>query len=275
MTRTEPTPHADAVVRAVPEDEAIQAVRDALEKRYRALVARLREAGDEAWADNLSGYNSYRSEPAKCSLAVLEMMVEEIHQLRGRQIAIDDAVAQSRETGEPLVFVQSAALAEAETRAENERLRELANDWQRLADNWQWSARQVRNERNQLKEINDRMAVDRERLIAERDEARAQQQEQESVNAGLRRAYEHACEQRDKYQRRTAEWRQAAADVAVECNMYRDLAKDLYDNDECWFDHHGGCQAHGWLEPGPGEECPDGRAQRLFEGGNDDANHEA
>lgn len=80
------TPHADAVVRAVPEDEAIRAVRDALEKRYRALVARLREAGDETWADNLSGYNSYRMEPAKCSLAVLEMMVEEIHSLRNRGV---------------------------------------------------------------------------------------------------------------------------------------------------------------------------------------------
>lgn len=271
MTRTEPTPHADAVVRAVPEDEAVQAAREALEKRYRALVQRLREAGDETWADNLSGYNSYRMEPAKCSLAVLEMMAEEIHQLRGRKIAIDDAVAKSRETGEPLVFVQSATLAEAETRAENERLRELANDWQRIASNWQWSAQQVRNERNQLKEVNEWLAVDRERLIAERDEARQDRDEwkalhgsavyemqarldrQERENAVLRRAYEHACAERD---------------------TYRDLAKDLYDNDECWFDHHGGCQAHGWLEPEPGEECPDGRAQRLFEGG-DDANDEA
>lgn len=52
-------------------------------------------------------------------------------------------------------------------------------------------------------------------------------------------------------------------------DTYRDLAKDLYDHDPCSFDHHGGCQAHGWLEPGPGETCPHGRAQRLFEGGDD------
>jgi hypothetical protein len=32
----------------------------------------------------------------------------------------------------------------------------------------------------------------------------------ESQLTGLRRAYDHACEQRDKYQRRTAEWRSAA-----------------------------------------------------------------
>lgn len=231
------TPHADAGVRAVPEDEAVQAVRNALEKRYRALVARLREAGDETWADNLSGYNSYRMEPAKCSLAVLEMMVEEIHQLRGRQVAIDDAVAQSRETGEPLVFVQSSALAEAETRAENERLRKIAREasedvakMRDRLDRYRFAmAREIEalaHERDQLKAINDRMAADRERLIAERD-------------------------------------------------TYRDLAKELYDDEPCSFDHHGGCQAHGWLEPGPGEECPDGRAQRLFEGGNDDANDQA
>lgn len=34
----------------------------------------------------------------------------------------------------------------------------------------------------------------------------------ESQMRGLRRAYDHACEQRDKYMRRTAEWRSAALD---------------------------------------------------------------
>lgn len=97
------------------------------------------------------------------NLSLLRELLDHIDQLQGHKIAIDDAVARSRETGEPLVFLQSNALAEAETRAENERLRELANDWQRLAVNWQWSAQQVRSERDQLKEINDRMATDRER----------------------------------------------------------------------------------------------------------------
>lgn len=40
-------------------------------------------------------------------------------------------------------------------------------------------------------------------LAAERDKS-------ESQLAGLRRAYDHACEQRDKYMRHTAEWRDAA-----------------------------------------------------------------
>ena len=37
----------------------------------------------------------------------------------------------------------------------------------------------------------------------------------ESQLAGLRRAYDHACEQRDKYMRRTAEWRDAALNGAT------------------------------------------------------------
>jgi hypothetical protein len=30
----------------------------------------------------------------------------------------------------------------------------------------------------------------------------------------------------------------------------------LVDSDDCWFDHHGGCQAHGYLSLAPGEICP-------------------
>lgn len=114
----------------------------------------------------------------------------------------------------------------------------------------------------------------------------------ESQLNGLRRAYDHACAQRDKYMRRTTEWREVAdelrrevqqyhrsadehvqkferkheqlREIERERDMYRDLAEQLYQDDACVFDHHGGCQAHGWLEPAPGEECPDGRAQRLF-----------
>lgn len=40
------------------------------------------------------------------------------------------------------------------------------------------------------------------------------------------------------------------------------LVRDLADPDECWFDHHGYCQAHGWTATEPA--CPNGRAQALF-----------
>lgn len=34
------------------------------------------------------------------------------------------------------------------------------------------------------------------------------------------------------------------------------LIAALIDPDDCWFDHHGGCQAHGYLSLEPGEMCP-------------------
>lgn len=44
------------------------------------------------------------------------------------------------------------------------------------------------------------------------------------------------------------------------------LLGDLADPDPCWFDHHGGCQAHGYLSLEPGEVCPVKRAQDLVAG---------
>lgn len=37
----------------------------------------------------------------------------------------------------------------------------------------------------------------------------------------------------------------------------------LRDPDPCWFDHHGGCQAHGFLSLEHGEVCPNEQARRL------------
>lgn len=44
----------------------------------------------------------------------------------------------------------------------------------------------------------------------------------------------------------------ASAAVSVS----RELLESLIDGDPCSFDHHGGCQAHGYLELEPGELCP-------------------
>lgn len=43
-----------------------------------------------------------------------------------------------------------------------------------------------------------------------------------------------------------------------------ELLDALTDPDECWFDHHGGCQAHGFLSLEPGERCPQVEAQELL-----------
>lgn len=36
----------------------------------------------------------------------------------------------------------------------------------------------------------------------------------------------------------------------------RGLLAELVDPDPCWFDHNGGCQAHGYISLQPGQTCP-------------------
>lgn len=43
------------------------------------------------------------------------------------------------------------------------------------------------------------------------------------------------------------------------------LVRDLADDDECWFDHHGYCQAHGWMTTET--PCPHARARELLGSG--------
>lgn len=38
--------------------------------------------------------------------------------------------------------------------------------------------------------------------------------------------------------------------------VYRDLLEAFVDDEDCHFDHHGGCQAHGYLSLEPGQVCP-------------------
>lgn len=42
------------------------------------------------------------------------------------------------------------------------------------------------------------------------------------------------------------------------------IIADLVDEDNCWFDHHGGCLAHGFLSLEPGEKCPHQEAKELL-----------
>lgn len=44
----------------------------------------------------------------------------------------------------------------------------------------------------------------------------------------------------------------------------RELLEALTGDDECWFDHHGACQAHGFLSLQPGERCPHAEARDLL-----------
>jgi len=42
-----------------------------------------------------------------------------------------------------------------------------------------------------------------------------------------------------------------------------DLLRDLTDNDLCQLDHHGNCQAHGWVRGS--RDCPHKRALKLLD----------
>lgn len=44
-----------------------------------------------------------------------------------------------------------------------------------------------------------------------------------------------------------------------------ELLRELIDPDVCWFDHHGYCQAHGWLTNDG--QCPHARAKQLLAAG--------
>lgn len=44
----------------------------------------------------------------------------------------------------------------------------------------------------------------------------------------------------------------------------RELLESLVDADDCRFDHHGGCQAHGYLALEPGELCPQAELKALL-----------
>lgn len=44
----------------------------------------------------------------------------------------------------------------------------------------------------------------------------------------------------------------------------RQLVRDMTGPGACWFDHHGGCQEHGYLDLKPGELCPHAEAKQLL-----------
>lgn len=61
---------------------------------------------------------------------------------------------------------------------------------------------------------------------------------------------------------KAAEFRQERDQARAEKADLMQLVDDLRDPDPCWYDHHGYCQAHGWMETDP--RCPDARAAELF-----------
>jgi hypothetical protein len=44
----------------------------------------------------------------------------------------------------------------------------------------------------------------------------------------------------------------------------RELLESLVSEDECSYDHHGGCQEHGYLSLAPGEMCPQAELKQIL-----------
>lgn len=59
--------------------------------------------------------------------------------------------------------------------------------------------------------------------------------------------------------------RAAIKELAAEVLQLRQLVQDFTDPDDCELDHHGGCQAHGYLSLEPGELCPHAESRQLID----------
>ncbi len=74
-------------------------------------------------------------------------------------------------------------------------------------------------------------------------------------------------DERDRLRRQLDAAEAAPASVDQLYKLLADLVPlDEDGQDACWFDHHGGCQAHGYLELKPGERCPVAETRELLAG---------
>ncbi len=49
-----------------------------------------------------------------------------------------------------------------------------------------------------------------------------------------------------------------------EVTVSRELLEAFVDDSECWFDHHGGCQQHGYLSLRPEQLCPQEEVKQIL-----------
>lgn len=77
-------------------------------------------------------------------------------------------------------------------------------------------------------------------------------------DGGLRRVSGGGVLSRDKWEERGWTFRPQTVAAPV------DLLMALVDPDDCQLDHHGGCQAHGFLSLRPGEKCPQAQLVSLL-----------
>lgn len=85
------------------------------------------------------------------------------------------------------------------------------------------------------------------------------------ASANLRgKPWDALNEEAQNHFRRDAKAALEAASTHILAEATR-LIADLTDSEDCWFDHHGGCQAHGYLDLASGEACPQAEAKAWAE----------
>lgn len=80
----------------------------------------------------------------------------------------------------------------------------------------------------------------------------------------MRAAISAADEERRPAQHRPGDLDAAGGADRAQVERLLTLLGDLVDPDPCWLDHHGGCQAHGYLLLEPGEQCPVAEAKDVL-----------
>lgn len=78
----------------------------------------------------------------------------------------------------------------------------------------------------------------------------------------------------DKFKEQRDEARASLAERDAKIKSITTLLSELTDPDDCWFDHHGGCQAHGFISLNPGETCPHADAKALIAAQKTEADNE-
>jgi hypothetical protein len=100
-------------------------------------------------------------------------------------------------------------------------------------------------------------------LVSDRDAFRAEQQTRRQF--GKAKQHEKRLENATYTAAEVKVLTETASKVALELGRREvmDLLADFVDTDDCWFDHHGYCQAHGWFRTDP--TCPHARAKDLLD----------
>jgi len=87
-------------------------------------------------------------------------------------------------------------------------------------------------------------------------------EDSEWMNFSAKELYEEMVKWRGAFHEAVEHGRNLFASYKNIASSAAALIGDLHDDSPCWYDHHGYCQGHGWMEADI--ECPHARAKTLL-----------